>query len=284
LEVVIVIRWSINLSILLTEHPYLDRFQAAADLGFQAVETWWPPADVDLDAVIRAKERAGVEVALLNADAGDLAAGERGFLGDPTRLDRLYQSAQQAFDLAQALGCPRVHILGGNRVPALTRDQQLALAIEAHQALCAQAAARRLEITLEPQNPRDTPHYLFHTSQATVDYIRQVNHPALRLQYDVYHMQISEGDITHRLKQLMPYISHVQVADVPHRSRPGTGELNYLFIFSVLEQLGYTGCVGLEYRSTPETTAASLCWLPQPLRSTCHAEQLADTLFNVTQA
>jgi hydroxypyruvate isomerase len=275
-----VIRWSINLSILLTEYPYLDRFQAAADLGFSAVETWWPPTDVDLDAVVRAKERAGVEVALLNADAGDLAAGERGFLGDPTRLDRLYESAQQAFDLASALGCPRVHVLGGSRVPNLTRDQQLALAVESHQALCAQATARQLEITLEPQNPRDTPHYLFHTSQAAVDHIRQVNHPALRLQYDVYHMQISEGDITRRLQELMPHIAHVQVADVPHRSRPGTGELNYYFIFNTLEHLGYVGYVGLEYRSAPQSTAESLRWLPQALRSACRAEQLVNTLFN----
>lgn len=274
-----VIRWAINISMLLQEHAYLDRFQAAADLGFTAVETWWPPQEVALEDVMRARERAGINVALLNAYAGNLAAGERGFLGDPSRIDELYQSVRLAFELAQALGCSLVHVLGGNRVEALTYEDQMAAARRAHQVLCAEAAAKGLTITLEPQNPRDTPRYLFHTSTAAAAYIEQVAHPALRLQYDVYHSQISEGDLTSRLHALVPIMAHVQVADVPHRSRPGTGEINYAFIFSVLEELGYSGYVGLEYRAGSLSTSDTLGWLPRECRPQCKAEQLREFLY-----
>ncbi|XWX05431.1 TIM barrel protein [Aggregatilineales bacterium SYSU G02658] len=276
-----VIRWAVNLSMLLKEYSYLDRFQAAADLGFAAVETWWPPPDVRPEDVIRARERAGVAVVLLNAYAGDLAAGERGFLGNPERVDELMNSARQAFDLAQALGCPRVHVLGGNRIATLTREEQLAVAVQTHQALCLEASQRGLTLTLEPQNPRDTPYYLFHTSADAIAHIQQVNHPTLRLQYDVYHMQIAEGDITTRLRALLPLIAHIQIADVPQRLHPGTGELNYAFIFNVLEQIGYAGYVGLEYRAEPQSTLEALRWLPRDWRNTCQAEMLKDTLHRL---
>src|SRR5690349_7930025 len=129
------IRWSLNLSTLLSEYPFLDRFKAAADLGFDAVEFWWP-ANINLDALIRAKEAAGVEVALLNANGGNIAAGERGFLGNPAKADDVRANFRQALDLASALRCPIIHVLGGTVVPGMAREAQLADAARMQAELC----------------------------------------------------------------------------------------------------------------------------------------------------
>ncbi len=255
------IRWSLNISTLLREYPFLDRFRAAADLGFGAVEFWWP-SDTDLDAVIKAREAAGVAVALFNTDGGNLAAGDRGFLGDPATVDYLRANFVQALDLAVAMDCRTIHVLGGNAVPGMAREAQLEEAARMQRELCALAAPRSVTVTLEPQNHWDAPRYLFTTTAQGIEQLQRVGAPNLKLQYDVYHMQRMEGSITTTLREYIEQIAHIQIADVPGRNQPGTGELNFPFIFREIQALGYEGYIGLEYVAQDNDTAASLSWLP----------------------
>jgi|FLYN01.1.fsa_nt_gi hydroxypyruvate isomerase len=260
------IRWSLNISMLLKEYDFLDRFRAAADLGFGAVEFWWP-AGIDLNALVKAREAAGVQVALFNADGGNLAAGERGFLGNPDRADYVRENFTLALDLAETLRCPLIHVLGGNIVAGMTRDEQLAQAAALQGELCAQAAERGITVTLEPQNQWDAPYYLFtHTAEALAQ-IEAVGAPNLKLQYDIYHMQLMEGNIVNTLRRSINQIAHIQIADVPGRHQPGTGELNYPYIFSQIDAMGYDGYIGLEYNPVDGDTAASLAWLPKEHRA-----------------
>lgn len=259
-------RWSLNISILLKEYEFLDRFQAAADLGFGAVEFWWPRG-IDLDALLKAREQAGIKVALFNADGGDLAAGERGFLGNPDKADYVRENFALALELAEALGCPTIHVLGGDIVLGMTQIEQLSLAAQLQAELCAKAAEHDITITLEPQNQWDAPHYLFTHTAEGVAQIEAVGAPNLKLQYDVYHMQIMEGNIVNTLRRTIDHIAHIQIADVPGRNQPGTGELNYPFIFQELDALGYEEYVGLEYNPRNDDSMAALAWLPKSQRS-----------------
>jgi hydroxypyruvate isomerase len=259
------IRWSLNISTLLREYPFLDRFRAAADLGFGAVEFWWP-ADMDLDAVVKAREDAGIDVALMNADGGNSAAGERGFLGNPVKADYVRANFAQALDLAAALHCLIIHVLGGTAVSGMARNLQLDEAARMQRELCAMAAPHGVTVTLEPQNRWDAPGYMFTTTAEAIDQIERVGAPNLRLQYDVYHMQIMEGNITPTLRKHIGEIAHIQIADPPGRHQPGTGELNFPFILREIQALDYTGYVGLEYFAQDNNTAASVEWLPREQR------------------
>jgi hydroxypyruvate isomerase len=256
----------LNISILLREYAFLDRFQAAADLGFKAVEFWYPTG-IDFDQLVKAKEAAGLQVALVNADGGDLAKGDRGFLGNIAYNDYVRANFTEVLQLVDALGCSQINLLGGNAVPGLDRAAQLALAAEMQRELCQQAAQHQVTVLLEPQNPFDNPRYMFATTAAGLHQIRQVGAANLKLQYDVYHMQRSEGNIIDTLRRTIDEIAHIQIADSPTRNQPGTGELNYPAIFRELDRLGYTGYVALEYNAPNGDTAASLAWLPMEQRA-----------------
>jgi len=263
------IKWSINLSTLLLEYPFLDRFQAAADLGFAAVEFLWPRG-VDLDDLVRAQRAAGVTVALFNADGGDLAAGERGFLGNPAKAKYLLENFEFALDLADVLPCPLVHVLGGTTIAGLTREAMLTEATRAHHELCALAASYDVTLTLEALNRKDIPGFLFPATALALEQLRRVDRPNLKLQYDVYHMQRTEGDIIETIRAHIGDIAHIQVADVPGRHQPGTGELNFPAIFRAIEDTGYAGYIGLEYLAQT-STAEAVAWLPREFRKTCNA-------------
>ncbi|MEP7284686.1 MAG: TIM barrel protein [Chloroflexota bacterium] len=264
------IRWSLNISTLLREYPFLERFKRAADLGFKAVEFWWPTG-IDLDALIRACEAACVSVAVLNTDGGNAAAGERGFLGNPAKANDLRANFILALDLATALDCKLINLLGGTLVPGMTREAQLAEAAQMQAELCALAAARDVTVTLEPQNCWDAPHYLFTTSAQGIAQINAVGAANLKLQYDVYHMQRMEGRITDTLHDYIEQIAHIQIADVPGRNQPHTGELNYPFILREIQLIGYDGYVGLEYYAPGGDTLGALSWLPKTRRATYNA-------------
>jgi hydroxypyruvate isomerase len=257
---------ALNISILLREYAFLDRFQAAADLGFGAVEFWYPTG-IDFDALITAKERAGVRVALVNADGGDLAAGERGYLGNPAHDDYLRANFTRTLDLARALDCRSINLLGGNGVPGMERSAQLAHAALMQRELCQQAAQQGVTVLLEPQNTYDNPLYMFTSTAAGVHQIERVGAPNLMLQYDVYHMQRAEGNILHMIQLQLGRIGHIQIADSPGRHQPGTGELNYAVILREIAALGYARFVALEYHPLG-STAESLAWLPLDQRVT----------------
>jgi hydroxypyruvate isomerase len=264
------IGWSLNIGTLLREYSFLDRFQAAVDLGFGAVEFWWP-AGIELDKVVKAVQASGVKIALFNADAGDIPAGDRGFLGDPARADYVRANFKQCLDLAATVDCKTIHVLGGNQVASMSRVDQQAAAANMQRELCSLAALKGVTVTLEPQNRLDGPRYLFSSTAEALAQIKAVGAPNLKLQYDVYHAQRMEGSITATIRENIRQIAHIQVADVPGRNHPGTGELNYPFIFEQIQASGYAGYVGLEYLAPNNETVEALAWLPKDQRSSYDA-------------
>ena len=226
-----------NLSMLWTDLPLADRFEAAARAGFGAVELWWPGDDAAA-ALPGLTSRWKLWLALLNFDGGDLAAGERGLAADPRRRTELRANVPVALEIARACGCARLNLLIGKRQAEYSRSDQLDFARD---------------------NVANGP-CLLTTTAAAAAFAASVGLPNIRLQYDVYHMQRTEGDLVTTLDEHWPLISHVQIADVPGRHEPGTGEINYPFVLDHLDRNGYRGAVGLEYRPSG-ATGDSFGWL-----------------------
>jgi hydroxypyruvate isomerase len=258
-------RFSANVSILFKEAPFLDRFGRARDAGFSAVEFWWP-SDVEPSDVEKAVEDAGVQVALFNFDAGDMAAGDRGLAGDPERQRQFRENVPVALDLARSLGCKRLNALVGHEVPGMDRAEQLALARENVRFAAAEAEAADVTVMVEAVNTFENGPYLLCTTKQAVGFVGDVGRENVRVQHDFYHMQRMEGNLVANLREHAGLIGHVQIADSPGRGEPGTGEIRYPFVLGELDRLGYEGYVGLEYNPQAETTEKSLAWLPRALR------------------
>ncbi len=258
-------RFSANVSILFKEVPFLDRFWRAREAGFSAVEFWWP-SDEDLSEVKGAIEEAGLEVALFNFDAGDMAAGDRGLAGDPGRQRQFRENVPVALDLARSLGCGRLNALVGHEVPGMAREEQLALARENVRFAAGEAGAAGIDIMVEAVNTFENGPYLLYTTGQAVGFVWDVGRENVKVQHDFYHMQRMEGNLVANLREHIGLIGHVQIADSPGRGEPGTGEIHYPFVLGELERLGYEGYVGLEYNPTTQTTEESLAWLPEELR------------------
>ena len=258
-------RFSANVSILFKEVPFLDRFGRARDAGFSAVEFWWP-SDEDIAEVKEAIEDAGLEVALFNFDAGDMAAGDRGLAGDPERQRQFRENVPVALDLAGSLGCKRLNALVGHKVPGMDRDAQLALARENVRFAATEAEAADVTVMVEAVNTFENGPYLLYTTGQAEGFVGDVGRENVRVQHDFYHMQRMEGNLVANLRKHLGQIGHVQIADSPGRGEPGTGEIHYPFVLGELERLGYQGYVGLEYNPTTEKTEESLTWLPGELR------------------
>lgn len=258
-------RFSVNVSILFKEAPFLERFGRAREAGFGAVEFWWHGGE-EPDEVEKAIRDAGVEVALFNFDAGDMPAGDRGLVSDPARQDRFRENVPVALDLAQRLGCRRMNVLLGHEIPGMQRAEQFALARENVRFAADAVGEAGVEVVVEAVNTIENGPYLIHTTREAVEFARSVG-PDVRIQHDFYHMQRMEGDLAANLREHYGMVGHVQIADSPGRGEPGTGEIHYPYLLGVLEELGYEGYVGLEYNPTTETTEQSLGWLPRELRS-----------------
>jgi hydroxypyruvate isomerase len=259
-------RFSANVSILFKEAPLLERFARAAEAGFEAVEFWWPSGE-DLGEVEEAVKDAGLEVALFNFDAGDMASGDRGLVSDPSREERFRENVPVALELARSLGCRRLNALAGHEIPGLRREEQLELA-RRNVALAADEARKTgVEVLVEAVNTFENGPYLLRTTAQAVDFVRSVGLENVKVQHDLYHMQRMEGNLVATLEQHVSMIGHVQIADSPGRGEPGTGEIHYPYVLSRLEALGYDGYVGLEYNPTTGTTEESLEWLPKELRA-----------------
>jgi hydroxypyruvate isomerase len=252
-------RFAANLSTLFAEHPFLDRFGAAARAGFRAVECQLPYSFVRHTLRARLEEH-GLTQVLINMPAGDWAAGERGIACHPDRREEFAEGIDRAIDYARTLGCLQVNCLAGilpsGVSPVAAREtfvENLALAAP-------RFAAHGIRLLIEPINTRDVPgFFLAHTAQA-IDIVSEVQSDNLFLQFDVYHMQIMEGDLTRTLERHASHIGHVQIADAPDRHEPGTGEINYDFLLRRLDEVGYRGWVGLEYNPAGRT-ADGLKWL-----------------------
>ncbi len=258
------LRFAPNLSMLYTEVPFLERFAKAAAAGFRHVEFLFA-YEVGAEAIRQRLDDLGLTVVLFNLYPGDFAAGERGLLSHPDRRDEARRRVEEALEFARRIGCHRIHAMLGNRRPDLERARQVACAVE--QLAWAAPLAEEADVTLlvEPLNAFDAPDYLIHTTAEGMEIVRAVDHPRVRLQYDVYHGQMQEGNLIHTITEHLAHIGHIQISDVPGRHQPGTGEIHFPNIFAALEQLGYTGYIGLEYRPLGETDE-SLAWLPQKAR------------------
>ncbi len=267
------LRFAANLSMLWREVPFLERFARAREAGFAAVEFLWPRGE-DLQDLVEVARVNGLQVVLHNMDAGDIAAGERGYTNDPARQEEWRERFLEALDLARRLGCPRVNCLVGNVLPDLPRELQWAVVFENFRWALPRAREAGVTLLVEALNPHENPRYLLHRTADSLNLLRALGFPPhLKIQYDVYHMQRSEGNLIATIREVFPHIGHVQIADPPGRHQPGTGEVAWKRVLGTLEDLGYEGYIGLEYvplRGTEE----SLAWLPWEKRREATAADL----------
>jgi hydroxypyruvate isomerase len=259
------VRFSINVSILFTERPFVTRFEAARQAGFDTVELWWPRGE-DLAAVESAIRTAEVDVVVLNFDAGDMAAGDRGLISDPDREEAFRANVPVALELAASVGCTKLNALAGHELAEVGREAQVELARDNVRFAADAAAKQGAEVLIEAVNTYENGPYLLPTTEAAAAFVRSVGRDNVRLQYDAYHMRRMEGDLIATIERHLGKIAHIQIADNPGRGEPGTGEINFDHLFTRLEELGYRGHVGLEYRPSGGDTEASLAWLPRELR------------------
>ena len=252
-------RFAANLTMMYNEHAFLDRFAAAAKGGFEAVEYLFP-YDFSADEIKARLDENGLTQALFNAPPGDWAAGERGIASLPGRQDEFRRSVDTALDYARVLGNRKLHVmaglLGADQSRAEHRDVYLGnLAYAAQVAL-----AEDIMIVIEPINTRDMPGFFLNRQDEAQAICADVGAPNLKVQFDCYHCQIVEGDLAVKLKRDMAGIGHIQIAGVPERHEPDTGELNYPYLLELIDTLGYDGYVGCEYRPRAGTSEG-LGWL-----------------------
>lgn len=243
-------RFAANLSMMFNEWPFLDRFEQAAQAGFAAVEFLFPYAFAKNEIVERL-ERFGLTQVLFNLPPGDWDAGERGIASLAGRESEFRAGVTQALDYARATGTRRLHMMAGlspSDDAAARRRYADALAFAADE-----LGEAGIDLLVEPINRRDMPGYFLDDFALAADLIANSGRANVKLQFDIYHRQIIHGDVLTGLRAMMPLIGHVQVAAVPLRSEPGTGEINDALVFAELDRLGYDGFVGCEYRPTAGT-------------------------------
>jgi hydroxypyruvate isomerase len=230
-----VARLAANLTMLFNEVDFLDRFGAAADSGFEAVEYLFPYA-YPKEQLAERLARHGLAQVLHNLPAGDWAGGERGIACLPDRIGEFQDGVGRAIEYARALGCPQVNCLAGIAPRGVSREKLDAVFVDNLRFAAKELGAAGIRLLIEPINTFDIPGFhLSHTQQA-LDLVRAVGSGNLFVQYDVYHMQRMEGELANTIKAHLPQIAHVQIADNPGRNEPGTGEINYRFLFGLYSQ------------------------------------------------
>jgi 2-dehydrotetronate isomerase len=258
-------RFAANLSLLYNEYGFLDRFAAAASDGFKAVEFLFP-YDFSAAEIVKRLHDNGLQQVLFNAPPGDWIAGERGIACLPGRSAEFRDGFRRALDYSQVLGCTRIHVMAGlvplSADPAAFREIYLSnlgwAASEATQLGC--------DVLIEPINSRDFPGYFLNRQDMAHAIVREIGASNLKVQMDLYHCQIVEGDLAMKLLQYLPLgkVGHIQIAGVPQRHEPDLGEINYDYLFQLIDQLGYTGWIGCEYRPANTSaggTSSGLGWL-----------------------
>ncbi|TGN61678.1 hydroxypyruvate isomerase family protein [Paracoccus liaowanqingii] len=256
-------RIAANLSMLFTDAPFLDRFDRAGAAGFQAVEFLFP-YDHPIETVKAALDRNGLSLTLINAPAGDWAAGERGFAARPAKRAEFEASVAKAVDYAAGLGCPRIHVMSGIVADEPDRDACEAVWSDNMRLAADMAGRAGLAVSVEPLNTRDVPGYFLAHQDPTLALIAALDRRNVLLQFDVYHTQIMDGDIIRRIERLRGAYGHVQIAGVPDRHEPDSGELAYPQIFAAFDRAGFDGWLGCEYNpraGTEEGLGWAAPWL-----------------------
>jgi hydroxypyruvate isomerase len=254
-------KYSANLSMLFTELPFLDRFEAAARADFSAVEFLFPYA-FPAQEIRQRLDDNGLQLVLHNLPAGNWEAGERGIACDPTRTDEFRAGIAQAIDYAQALGVGQINCLAG-KAPTGVAAEALRDTFAGNLSRAATAfQAAGLKLLIEPINTFDIPGFYLNRTDQALAILDAVGADNAYVQYDIYHAQRMEGELAATLQKHLQRIGHIQLADNPGRNEPGTGEINYRFLCAHLDRIGYTGWVGCEYKPTT-TTEAGLGWREQ---------------------
>ncbi|MBJ7251710.1 MAG: hydroxypyruvate isomerase family protein [Acetobacteraceae bacterium] len=251
-------RFAANLSMMFNEVPFLDRFALAAKAGFKGVEFLFPYEHPAAEIAARLKDN-GLQQVLFNAPAGDFGKGERGMAAIPGKQAAFRESIKLALEYATTLACPRLHIMAGLKPEGVAHDTLTAV-YGANLAYAAEECAKvGVKPIIEPINHRDIPGFFLNTTDQAAAIIAAVGPEKLGMQFDLYHCQITEGDVVKRVEKHLPLIAHMQVADTPGRHEPGTGEVNWPFVFKTIDALGFRGWIGCEYRPAGETLAG-LSW------------------------
>lgn len=252
-------KFTANLTMLFTEVPFEERFAAAAKAGFRGVEYVGPYA-LEREKVAELLHTNGLTQVLFNLPPGNWDAGERGIACHPGRVAEFQDGVGRAIDYAKALECKQINCLAGivpKDVDAQTARRTLADNLKF---AASELKAAGILLIAEPVNSYDIPGFFLNRSAQAIELFDEIGSDNLKLQYDIYHMQRMEGELAKTIEKLLPRIAHIQIADNPGRNEPGTGEINYDFLFGFLDRIGYGGWVGCEYKPLT-TTTDGLGWL-----------------------
>lgn len=252
-------QFAANLTMLFTEVPFLERFEKAHNAGFKAVEFLFPYV-FDAQVLSQKLEQYGLEQALFNMPPGNWDAGERGFAAIPGRVNEFKDTVETALTYATALNCKKVHAMSGLIDEQFSYEKHVNTFIQNIRYAADAFAKHGIELMIEPLNNRDVPNYFVANQRVAVELIKQVDRPNVKLQLDLYHAQIMDGDLTHLIQDLALYTGHIQIASVPKRHEPSEGEVNYPHIFNILDKSGYKGWIGCEY-NPKNTTEDGLGWI-----------------------
>jgi hydroxypyruvate isomerase len=246
-------RFAANLTMLFGELPFLERFAAARAAGFSGVEYLFP-YDFEKAALREQLQQHGLTQVLHNLPAGNWGAGERGIAIFPDRVDEFRDGVMRAIDYATALDCHQVNCLVGVAPPDANLFELNEVLLKNLRFAAAALARERIRLLIEPINTLDIPGFFLNRTEQALQIISDVGSDNLFIQYDIYHMQVMEGDIARTLQKHLDRIAHVQLADNPGRNEPGTGEINFPFLFRCLDRIGYSGWIGCEYKPKTTTT------------------------------
>jgi hydroxypyruvate isomerase len=257
-------KFSANLTMLFNEVEFLERFGRARQAGFKGVEYLFP-YDWDKQMLAAKLSEHRLEQVLFNLPSGNWMAGERGIACFPDRVTEFQQGIGMAIEYAKALGCHQLNCLVGLTPTGVSPDRVLQVLVDNLRFAAISLEKESIRLLVEPLNKFDIPGFhLVHTKDA-VELFKLVGHDNLWLQYDIYHMQIMEGDLTRTIRENLPRIAHIQLADNPGRHEPGTGEINYPYLFQAIDEMGYKGWLGCEYKPIGNTEDG-LKWLKAYLR------------------
>lgn len=260
-RVIVLLQFAANLTMLFTEVPFMDRFSLAQKEGFRFVEYLFP-YEYELDRLKEELSQNGLKQILFNLPSGNWAAGDRGIAADSARIEEFRAGVSVGIEYALGLGVNQVNCLAGKTVSGFSYEEQWSTLVENVRYAAKALADKKLNLVIEPINHFDIPGFFLNKTEQVVKLIDEVAMPNVFVQYDVYHAQREEGELTNTLRKHINKIAHIQIADNPGRHQPGTGEINYPHIFDTLERLGYQGYVGLEYIPQPGSTE-SLKWIKE---------------------
>jgi hydroxypyruvate isomerase len=254
-------RFSANLSFLFKELDFLSRFAAASEAGFSAVE-FMSPYEFEAKTLLARLSETGLDLVLHNVPSGNWEAGERGIACHPDRIEEFREGVERAVEYARILKVPNINCLVGIKPSNVSQEQARETVVENLRFAAQRLSREGIRLLVEPINNVDIPGFFVNSTKMFLELAKEVKTENLFLQYDVYHAQIMEGDLSRTIKANLKRIAHVQIADNPGRHEPGTGEISYEFLFRHLDEIGYDGYVGCEYNPSKDTQS-SLGWLKQ---------------------